>query len=155
MHRESVLEQFDRSNVGANLFESKKGILLVEDNEMNRDMLGRRLTKRGYVLSYAQDGRNAILSASAERPDLILMDLSLPQIDGWEATRRLKADDRTRDIPVVALTAYALTEDRERALSAGCDEFETKPVNFEKLIRKMDALLCEIEQAQTTSPSDA
>ena len=126
---------------GMNIFECRRWVLLVEDNEMNRDMLGRRLTKRGYVMSYAKDGQHAILTALTERPDLILMDLSLPKIDGWEATRRLKADDRTETIPIVALTAHALTEDRESACDAGCDEFETKPVNIKKLIAKMDALL--------------
>ena len=116
-------------------------ILLVEDNDMNRDMLSRRLSRRGYTVVTAVDGRAALdLVASAE-PHLVLMDMSLPVIDGWEATRRLKADAHTRMIPVIALTAHAMAEDRERALAAGCDDFDTKPVDIDRLIGKMEALL--------------
>ena len=116
-------------------------ILLVEDNEMNRDMLSRRLIRRGYEVVMAVDGADALAAAARERPDLILMDMSLPTIDGWEATRRLKADAALRAIPVIALTAHAMSGDRERALDAGCDEFDTKPVDFDRLLSKMDSLL--------------
>jgi CheY-like chemotaxis protein len=112
-------------------------ILLVEDNEMNRDMLSRRLERRGYRMTIAVDGSEAIERALAEAPDLILMDLSLPVIDGWEATRRLKADPRTRSIPVIALTAHAMEIDRERAREAGCDDFDTKPVELARLLEKI------------------
>ena len=117
-------------------------ILLVEDNEMNRDMLSRRLERKGFRVSIAVDGLQAVARAAAERPDLILMDLSLPEIDGWEATRRLKAEPETRGIPVIALTAHAMVGDREKALDAGCDDFDTKPVDFQRLLDKMGALLC-------------
>lgn len=116
-------------------------ILLVEDNEMNRDMLARRLVRRGFEVVVAVDGQAGVEMARAERPDLILMDLSLPIMDGWEATRKLKADEATRHIPVVALTAHAMTGDREKALEAGCDEFDTKPVELTRLLEKVDALL--------------
>lgn len=116
-------------------------ILLVEDNEMNRDMLSRRLERKGYTVSIAVDGLQAVARAAADRPDLILMDLSLPEIDGWEATRRIKANPTTRCIPVIALTAHAMVGDREKALQAGCDDFDTKPVDFQGLLGKMDALL--------------
>lgn len=116
-------------------------ILLVEDNELNRDMLSRRLIRRGYEIVMAVDGAEALTGAARERPDLILMDMSLPKIDGWEATRRLKADPTLCAIPVIALTAHAMTGDRERALEAGCDEFDTKPIEFERLIAKMERLL--------------
>lgn len=115
-------------------------ILLVEDNEMNRDMLSRRLTRRGYQLSIASDGAAALDAVDAEAPGLILMDMSLPVMDGWEATRRLKADPRTREIPIIALTAHAMTEDRQRALEAGCDDFDTKPVDLQRLLGKIEAL---------------
>lgn len=116
-------------------------ILLVEDNEMNRDMLARRLTRRGYDVVVAVDGQAGIDLAHSESPDLILMDLSLPVIDGWTATSQLKADDSTKDIPVIALTAHAMTGDREKALEAGCDEFDTKPVELKRLLGKIEALL--------------
>ena len=116
-------------------------ILVVEDNEMNRDMLSRRLARRGYEVSIAVDGQQGVERAAAERPDLILMDISLPVLDGWQATRRLKADPATRDIPVIALTAYAEPEDRAEAAQAGCDDFDTKPIDLERLIPKIQALL--------------
>ncbi len=116
-------------------------ILLVEDNEMNRDMLSRRLSRRGYCVVIAVDGQAALDMAASAGPQLVLMDMSLPVLDGWEATRRLKADAQMRSIPVIALTAHAMTEDRERALAAGCDDFDTKPVDIDRLVRKMEALL--------------
>jgi two-component system, cell cycle response regulator DivK len=116
-------------------------ILLVEDNEMNRDMLARRLVRRGFEVVVAVDGQAGVEMAQQEKPDLILMDLSLPVMDGWEATRKLKADESTRHIPVVALTAHAMTGDREKALEAGFDEFDTKPVELTRLLEKVDALL--------------
>lgn len=116
-------------------------ILLVEDNELNRDMLSRRLIRRGYEVVMATDGAEALTAAARERPDLILMDMSLPTMDGWEASRRLKADGALRGIPVIALTAHAMSGDRERALDAGCDEFDTKPVEFDRLLAKMEQLL--------------
>jgi len=116
-------------------------ILLVEDNEMNRDMLTRRLERKGYEVVAATDGQQALDMARAEAPDLILMDLSLPVLDGWEATRRLKAAEETRAIPVLALTAHALAEEREAALAAGCDEYDTKPVDLARLLSKIEALL--------------
>jgi CheY-like chemotaxis protein len=116
-------------------------ILLVEDNELNRDMLQRRLQRRGYSISAAVDGRQGIERARAELPDLILMDLNLPEIDGWEAATTLKGDERTSSIPIIALTAHAMVSDREKALEHGCDEFATKPVDFEALLDKIQALL--------------
>lgn len=116
-------------------------ILLVEDNPMNRDMLSRRLVKRGFEVVTAEDGLQGVDSATALLPDLVLMDMSLPGIDGWEATRRLKAAEATRRIPVIALTAHAMAEDRATALAAGCDDFDTKPVDFARLLDKMHALL--------------
>lgn len=116
-------------------------ILLVEDNETNRDMLTRRLTRRGHDVSIAVDGADALKAARNVAPDLILMDMSLPILSGWEATRELKADEATASIPVIALTAHAMTGDREKALKAGCDEFETKPIEFPRLIEKISALL--------------
>ena len=116
-------------------------ILLVEDNEMNRDMLSRRLHRKGYEMLLAVNGQEGLDMAHSEHPDLILMDLSLPDIDGWETTRRLKADDATRSIPVVALTAHAMAGDREKALEAGCDDYDTKPVELDRLLDKMQALL--------------
>jgi two-component system, cell cycle response regulator DivK len=118
-------------------------ILLVEDNPMNRDMLSRRLVKRGFEVVTAEDGLQGVDSATALLPDLVLMDMSLPGIDGWEATRRLKALEATRSIPVIALTAHAMADDRARALAAGCDDFDTKPVDFARLLDKMNALLVE------------
>lgn len=116
-------------------------ILLVEDNEMNRDMLSRRLIRRGYDVILAQDGKEALDAAVAQKPDLILMDMSLPVLDGWEATRRLKEDLTTAHIPVVALTAHALSNDRERATRAGCDAYETKPVELSRLLETIEKLL--------------
>ena len=116
-------------------------ILLVEDNELNRDMLTRRLTRRGYDVVVADDGAEGVRRARDSAPDLVLMDMSLPVIDGWEATRLLKADAGTRDIPVVALTAHAMAGDEEQARAAGCDDFDTKPVEIERLLRKIEALL--------------
>ena len=116
-------------------------LLLVEDNEMNRDMLSRRLQRKGYEVLLAIDGQQGVDLAKAQAPDLILMDMSLPVIDGWEATRRLKADDATRAIPVIALTAHAMTGDRDKALEAGCDDYDTKPVEFPRLLAKIQALL--------------
>jgi CheY-like chemotaxis protein len=115
-------------------------ILLVEDNEMNRDMLSRRLARNGYDVVMATDGQQAIDMATSEKPDLILMDMSLPVIDGWEATRRVKAAPGTRSIPVIALTAHAMVEDKDKALGAGCDDFDTKPVDIQRLIGKIKAL---------------
>jgi CheY-like chemotaxis protein len=116
-------------------------ILLVEDNEMNRDMLSRRLQKRGYEVLIAEDGEQGVRLAQSETPALVLMDMSLPVLDGWEATRQLKADPVTRSIPVIALTAHAMAGDRERALEAGADDFDTKPVELTRLLEKIEALL--------------
>lgn len=116
-------------------------ILLVEDNEMNRDMLSRRLSRRGYEIVIAVDGREGIATAQAEKPDLILMDMSLPVMDGWEATRRLKAEPGTRAIPIIGLTAHSMAGDRERVLAAGCDDYDTKPVELPRLLQKIEALL--------------
>ncbi|HEY5997861.1 MAG TPA: response regulator [bacterium] len=116
-------------------------ILLVEDNEMNRDMLSRRLQRKGYEVLIALDGEEGVKVAVAERPDLILMDMSLPVVDGWEATRRIKGLPQTASIPVIALTAHVMTGDRDKALEAGCDDYDSKPVEFERLLGKMQALL--------------
>ena len=116
-------------------------ILLVEDNEMNRDMLSRRLARRGYEIVSAADGRQAVSMAHSAQPDLILMDLGLPGIDGWEATAQLKADENTRHIPIIVLSAHAMTNDRTLALAAGGDDFDTKPVRFERLLEKIEKLL--------------
>ena len=116
-------------------------ILLVEDNEMNRDMLSRRLARKGYEVIMALDGRQAVEMATAANPDLILMDMSLPVIDGWEATRQVKAAPATRGIPVIALTAHAMAGDREKAIQAGCDDYDTKPIDLQRLLEKMTALL--------------
>ena len=116
-------------------------ILLVEDNEMNRDMLSRRLLRNGFEVVMAIDGGQAVTMAQSERPDLILMDMSLPVIDGWEATRRVKAAEATAHIPVIALTAHAMSGDREKALEAGCDDYDTKPIEMPRLLEKIDALL--------------
>jgi len=116
-------------------------ILIVEDNEMNRDMLSRRLERKGYEVLIAVDGEKGLEVARAKLPDLILMDMSLPVVDGWEATRRLKVDDRLKHIPVIALTAHAMANDRDKALEAGCDEYDTKPIELPRLLAKMEALL--------------
>jgi CheY-like chemotaxis protein len=118
-----------------------KKILLVEDNEMNRDMLSRRLARKGYEVSIAVDGRQGVEMAQSATPDLILMDMSLPVLDGWEATRQLKNADATRHIPVIALTAHAMSGDRERALEAGCDDYDTKPIELTRLLEKIETML--------------
>jgi len=116
-------------------------VLLVEDNEMNRDMLSRRLTKRGYAVAMAIDGQQGIDMAVSEKPDLILLDMSLPVVDGWEAAKQIKANPLSASVPLIALTAHAMAADRERAMSAGCDDFDTKPVELPRLLGKMEALL--------------
>jgi CheY-like chemotaxis protein len=116
-------------------------ILLVEDNEMNRDMLSRRLQRKGYSVLIAVDGEQGLATAYSEMPDLILMDISLPFIDGYEVTRRVKANPRTKHIPVIALTAHALLTDRDKALKAGCNDYDTKPVDFARLTEKIETLL--------------
>lgn len=116
-------------------------ILLVEDNETNRDMLSRRLTRKGYQVIIAVDGAEGLSLAQQQAPDLILMDMSLPVLDGWEASRQLKTAATTCAIPIIALTAHAMAGDREKALEAGCDEYETKPVEFQRLLGKIEALL--------------
>jgi CheY-like chemotaxis protein len=116
-------------------------LLLVEDNEMNRDMLSRRLMRKGYEVVIAVDGNEGLEKARNVAPDLILMDMSLPVLDGWEATRQLKADDATKAIPIIALTAHAMSGDRERALSVGCDDYDTKPIELPRLLEKIETLL--------------
>jgi len=115
-------------------------ILLVEDDEMNRDMLSRRLQRKGHEVLIAVDGQQAVDMAGATAPQVILMDMSLPLIDGWEATRRIRADERSRTIPIIALTAHAMSGDREKALAAGCDDYDTKPIELNRLLAKIDAL---------------
>lgn len=119
-------------------------LLLVEDNEMNRDMLSRRLLRKGYEVLLAIDGQQGLEMTRAERPDLILMDMSLPVLDGWEATRRLKEDPATASIPVLALTAHASDADRDQALAAGCDDFDTKPIDLPRLLEKIETLLKQV-----------
>lgn len=119
-------------------------ILLVEDNEMNSDMLSRRLIRKGYEVELAMDGQQGVDKARASIPDLILMDMSLPVIDGWEATRQIKADDSVKQIPVIALTAHAMAGDREQALGAGCDDYDTKPIEFQRLLSKIEAQLVRV-----------
>jgi two-component system cell cycle response regulator DivK len=116
-------------------------ILLIEDNELNRDMLSRRLARKGYEVIVAEDGGRGLALAAEAKPDLVLMDMSLPVIDGWEATRRLKADPATRAIPVIALTAHAMASDRQKAVEAGCDDYDTKPVELPRLLEKIERLL--------------
>ncbi len=116
-------------------------ILLVEDNDMNRDMLTRRLERRGFQVVSAVDGRAGVSLGETETPDLILMDMSLPDLDGWEATRLLKSSSHTRSIPIIALTAHAMSGDRERAMAAGCDDYDTKPVDLVRLLAKIDSLI--------------
>jgi two-component system cell cycle response regulator DivK len=113
-------------------------ILIVEDNELSRDMLSRRLRRKGFEVLVATDGQEGIAMAQRELPDLVLMDLSLPDLDGWEATRRLKKDAKTKHIPVIALTAHAMSGDREKAIDAGCDEYDTKPIDLRRLLSKME-----------------
>jgi two-component system cell cycle response regulator DivK len=121
--------------------DSMKKILLVEDNEMNRDMLSRRLARKGFEVVIAVDGAEAVKMAESEMPALILMDMSLPVIDGWEATRRLKAQDLTKGTPIIALTAHAMSGDREKCLEAGCDDYDTKPIEFKRLLEKIKVQL--------------
>ena len=116
-------------------------VLIVEDNEMNRDMLSRRLQRKGYDIEIAVDGQAGVDAAIAGKPDIVLMDMSLPIMDGWEATRQLKANADTQSIPVIALTAHAMAGDRQKALDAGCDDYDTKPVNLKSLLEKMENLL--------------
>jgi two-component system cell cycle response regulator DivK len=116
-------------------------VLLVEDNEMNRDMLSRRLIRRGYEVVFAVDGQQGVDMAHSEKPDIILMDMSLPVMDGWEATRRVKSDEASRGVPVIGLTAHAMSGDREKAIEAGCDDYDTKPVELDRLIEKIERLL--------------
>ena len=116
-------------------------ILLVEDNEMNQDMLARRLTRKGYAVAIAVDGGQGVAMAQSEAPDLILMDMSLPVLDGWEATRQIKNAPKTQAIPIIALTAHAMSGDREKALAAGCDDYDTKPIELTRLLAKIEALL--------------
>lgn len=127
-------------------------VLLVEDNEMNRDMLSRRLQRRGWDVAIAVDGAQGLAMAASERPSVVLMDMSLPVIDGWEATRRLRADPAIAHLPVIALTAHAMSGDREKAMSAGCDDFDTKPVEFERLVGKIEAL---VKRASAAPPGDS
>jgi two-component system cell cycle response regulator DivK len=123
-------------------------ILIVEDNEENRDSLSRRLQRRGFAIVTAEDGNAGIAMAKAEKPDMILMDMNMPELDGWEATRQIKAIDELRDVPVLALTAHALAGDKERALQAGCSDYHTKPLDFPKLLAQIEAIL----QSRTTNP---
>jgi two-component system, cell cycle response regulator DivK len=116
-------------------------ILLVEDNEMNRDMLSRRLQRKGFAVVLAEDGKAGVAMAASEVPDLILLDMSLPLVDGWEVARQIKAGPTTKSIPIIALTAHAMAGDREKALEAGCDEYDTKPVEFPRLLSKIEAIL--------------
>ena len=123
-------------------------ILIVEDNEMNRDMLSRRLERRGYAVLLAIDGETGVAAARAQTPDLILMDMSLPVLDGWEATRQLKGDPLLRNIPIIALTAHAMANDRDKALAAGCDDYDTKPIELLRLLAKIEALLRAVPAAE-------
>jgi CheY-like chemotaxis protein len=116
-------------------------VLLVEDNEMNRDMLSRRLQRRGYEVIIAVDGKQGVTVAQSESPDVILMDMSLPVMDGWEATRALKSSLDTKDIPVIALTAHAMSTDRQKAMDAGCDDYDTKPIELTRLLAKIESLI--------------
>ena len=122
-------------------------VLLVEDNELNRDMLSRRHIRRGYEVVFAVDGQQGVDLARSEKPDIILMDMSLPVMDGWEATRRVKSDATTRAVPVIGLTSHAMSGDREKAIAAGCDDYDTKPVELDRLLEKMQRLLDGAEKA--------
>lgn len=128
-------------------------ILLIEDNEMNRDMLSRRLQRKGFDVEVAVDGQQGIDAANQDRPDLIIMDMSLPVLDGWEATRQLKADPKTQDIPIIGLSAHAMAGDREKALDAGCDDYDTKPVELPRLLAKVELMLK--RSAKSISAPDA
>jgi two-component system cell cycle response regulator DivK len=132
-------------------------VLLVEDNEMNRDMLSRRLARRGFEVVMAVDGEQGVQMAKEERPDLILMDMSLPVLDGWGATRQIKADSSTQSIPLIALTAHAMAGDRDKALQAGCDDYDTKPIELPRLLSKMERLLGQrlLNEGSATLPSPA
>ena len=136
MQRELVAK-----HLGGLRVRSMAKILLVEDNEMNRDMLSRRLQRRGYHVVLAVDGQSGVEMAQNQAPDLVLMDMSLQVLDGWEAARRLKADVPTKHIPIIALTAHAMSGDREKALDAGCDDYDTKPIELPRLLGKIEALL--------------
>ena len=138
-----------KMDIGATMKQTK--ILLVEDNELNRDMLSRRLQRKDYEVIIAVDGKQALEKVNEEQPDLILMDLSLPEIDGWEATRRLKADDKTKHIPLIVLTAHALKTDRAGAFEAGCDDYDVKPVDFPRLLSKIQQLLHEDVETELAS----
>ena len=127
-------------------------ILLVEDNEMNRDMLSRRLVRKGYQIVTCVDGVSGVALAHSEAPDLILMDMSLPELDGWEATRQIKANPALRATPIIALTAHAMSGDRENALQAGCDDYDTKPIDFPRLLEKIESLVA--RSAATNEPPD-
>lgn len=116
-------------------------ILIVEDNEMNRDMLSRRLARQGFEIALAVDGKQGVEMAAKEKPDLILMDMSLPVMNGWEATEKVKSNPATKDIPVIALTAHAMSEDRDKCIAAGCNDFDTKPVDLPRLVEKIKALI--------------
>ena len=116
-------------------------LLIVEDNEMNRDMLSRRLKRKGYEIEVAVDGQQGVEMATASMPDLVLMDMSLPVMDGWEATRRIKSDPATQGIPVIALTAHSMAGDKEKAMEAGCEDYDTKPVDFPRLLGKIESLI--------------
>jgi two-component system, cell cycle response regulator DivK len=122
-------------------------VLLVEDNEMNRDILFRRLSRRGYVVVFAVNGQQGVEMARSEQPDIILMDMSLPVMDGWEATRRLKSDNAIRNVPLIGLTAHAMSGDHEKALAAGCDDYDTKPVELDRLIEKIERLLSQRQKS--------
>ena len=123
------------------MVDNQTSLLVVDDNEVNRDMLSRRLERKGYEVVLAMDGQSGVARAQAEPPDLILMDMSLPVLDGWEATRKLKADPQTRFVPIIALTAHAMAGDREHAIEAGCDDYDTKPIDFPRLLGKIESLL--------------
>ena len=130
-------------------------ILLVEDNELNRDMLSRRLKRRGYDVVIAVDGAEGIEKAQAEMPALILMDMSLPRVDGWEATRRLKSEEPTKSIPIIALTAHAMRGDREKAIEAGCDDYDTKPVDLPRLLEKIKKFVPRVSRPERASRAEA
>ena len=136
-HADILASRYDRGLWGIDMAK----VLLVEDNEMNRDMLSRRLTRKGYEVVVGEDGEAGVEMATSENPDIILMDMSLPVIDGWEATRRIKADAQTSAIPIIALTAHAMASDREKAMAAGCDDYDTKPVELARLLEKIEKLL--------------
>ncbi|MGB6002323.1 MAG: response regulator [Thermoanaerobaculia bacterium] len=130
-------------------------ILLIEDNEMNRDMLSRRLTRKGFEIAIAEDGERGVEMAQSESPSLILMDISLPVMDGYEATRQIKANPATRSIPIIALTAHAMSGDREKCLEAGCDEYETKPVDLPRLLEKIEKLVPGNQNDSTRRPANS